>query len=126
MKIKTKGILIFGLMLSIFLVAYIRSYWADEELRKESEMKIARIDSIFVPPKWSPTIYISYYIGKKKYTSSKSDVQYKSSKKDIKKFYEFKYLPNHPKIIRLNFSKQITDTTAILKAGFSREEIEGK
>ncbi|KIA94974.1 MULTISPECIES: hypothetical protein [unclassified Flavobacterium] len=124
MKGNTKGLLIVGFVFILMIFGYMRSYWAEKELKKDGKITIARIDSIFVPPKWSSTIYLSYYIDNKKCTSSKEDVNYKSSKKDIGKFYEFKYLPNSPRIVRLNFSKQITDTTAILKAGFSREEIE--
>lgn len=123
MKKTIKIILVLIPMILIFSVAYLRSNWAEKELEKNGKITIVRIDSIFVPPKWSPTIYVSYYVGNEKHSSTSSGVEYQSSKEDVGKFYEFKFLPNSHKGARLNFSKEITDTTAILKAGFSREEI---
>ncbi|MDN3672847.1 hypothetical protein QWY99_07260 [Flavobacterium branchiarum] len=124
MKVKTKAILFFGGMFSLLLFAYIRGYCTDNKLKENGKKTIARLDSIVTPPKWASTVYLTYYIDNKKYTSFESDIEYKTTKNDIGKFYEMKYLPESPEIVRGNYSKEITDTLAILNAGFSREDIE--
>jgi hypothetical protein len=125
MKVKTKAILILGAMSFIFLFAYIRSHRYEEKLSKGGKITIGKIDSIIRLPKWS-NIYITYYIDNKRYDYHENDLDAEITKNDIGKFYEVRYLQDSPEIIRANYSKQITDTTAILKAGFSREEIENK
>lgn len=122
MKIKTKATLILGIMISLFSFAYVRNYIYEKELKKEGELTIGRIENIINLPKWS-NIFTSYYINNQYYIYHENDLGTKITKTDIGKFYEIKYLPDSPKIIRVNYSKQITDTTAILKAGFTREEI---
>lgn len=94
-----------------------------KRVKNNGKITIGRIDSIFTPHKWASTVYLFYYVGNKKHTSFESDTKYKATKRDIGKFYEIKYLPDSPEIIRVDYSKKITDTTAILKAGFSRKEI---
>lgn len=101
----------------------LRSYQYENKLKVDGETTIGRIDSIVRFPK-SSTVFISYIILNKKYNSFESALDKKISAKDIGKFYEFRYLLDSPEIVRGNYSKEITDTTAILKAGFSREEME--
>ena len=43
--------------------------------------------------------------------------------KNIGKFYYVKYLPKYPDLIIVNFNEEITDTKAILEAGFVKEDI---
>ncbi|MBP4140397.1 hypothetical protein J3S90_01100 [Flavobacterium sp. P4023] len=123
MKLKTKAILVLSPLIFIFVFAYIRTHKFEKEFKNNGKITIGRIDSIFTPPKWASTVYLFYYVGNKKHTSFESDTKYKATKRDIGKFYEIKYLPDSPEIIRVDYSKKITDTTAILKAGFSRIEI---
>lgn len=122
MKVKIKAILVLGFILSFFLFAYIRSYVYKEKFKKEGKITIGRIDSIERLPKWS-IIYVSYYIENKKFNYHEDDLDADITIKDIDKFYEIKYLPDSPEIIRVDYTKEVTDTTAILQAGFSREEI---
>ena len=122
MKVNIKAIIILGSIFSFFLFAYIRSYRYETKIKDEGKITIGRIDSIKRLPKWS-IIYISYNIKNKNYNYHEDDLHTGITKKDIGKFYEIKYLSDSPEIIRVNYSKEITDTTDILKAGFSREEI---
>lgn len=70
-------------------------------------------------------IYIYHIIlAKKKIISFESGLHKKVSPKDIGKFYKIKYLLNSPEIIRGIYSEQIIDSMAILKAGFSKKDIE--
>ncbi len=122
MKKTIKIILVLAPLITVFVVAYFRSNWVDKELKKNGKITIGRIDSIERLPKWS-IIYLSYYINNKKYVFSQDDLDTGITRDDLLKFYEVRYLPSSPEIIRGDYSKQITDTTAILKAGFLREEI---
>ena len=104
------------------LYGQIRSYKYENELKEKGVVTISRIDSIEELPKWS-YLHVSYYIGDKRYTSYENGLHTGISNKDIGKFYEVRYLPESPEIVRGNYSKEITDTIAILNAGFSREDI---
>ncbi|MDN3673041.1 hypothetical protein QWY99_08275 [Flavobacterium branchiarum] len=101
----------------------IRSYKYENKLEENGLVTIGRIDSIVKYPK-SSTIFISYVIMNSKYKSFETALEKKISNKHIGKFYEMKYLTESPEIVRGNYSKEITDTLAILNAGFSREDIE--
>lgn len=124
--IKKKKISPLLILLGFFifvLYGQLRSYRYENKLKAEGQMTIGRIDSIEELPKWS-IIYISYNIKDKNYNYNQDDLHTGITKKDIGKFYEIKYLSSSPEIIRVNYSKQITDTTDILKAGFSMRDIE--
>lgn len=122
MKKTIKVILVLTPLFTIFLVGYFRSNWADNELRKNEKVTISRIDSIKKLPKWSK-IYLSYYLNYKKHVFSEDNLGTGITETDIGKFYEMKYLPDSPEIVRGIYSKEIKDTVAILKAGFSRADI---
>lgn len=100
----------------------IGSYRYDEEFKKSGKVTIGRIDSIQVNPK-REYIYVSYYVDSKKYISIESGLHKKITEKDIGKFYNIKYLSNSPGIIRGVYLKKISDTSEILKSGFSKEDI---
>lgn len=121
-KKKTVPLLILLGFFIFVLYGQLRSYQYENKLKVAGQMTIGRIDSIVRFPK-SSTVFISYIISNKKYNSFESALDKKISGKDVGKFYEFRYLLDSPEIVRGNYSKEVTDTTAILKAGFSREEI---
>ncbi|MDN3672836.1 hypothetical protein QWY99_07205 [Flavobacterium branchiarum] len=115
--------LLFLMAFFIFvLYGQIRSYKYENELKEKGLITIGKIDSIKRLPKWS-NIYISYRIKNEKYNFHENDLKATISLKDIGKFYKVKYLSDSPEIIRVDYSKEITDTIAILNAGFSREDI---
>ena len=122
MKVKTKAILIFGGIFLLLMFAYLWGYNTDNKLKASGVTTIGRIDKIEELPKWS-YLHMSYYIGDKRYISYQNGLHTGISNKDIGKFYEVRYLPESPEIVRGNYSKEITDTIAILNAGFSREDI---
>lgn len=125
MKNRSKKIALFFIIALITFIIYgqIKSYQYEKELLKDGKVTIGRLDSIQENPKRS-YLYMSYFIGNKKYSSFESDLHKKMSKKDIGKFYEVKYLSNSPEIIRGNYSKQIIDSIEILNAGFSIKDLE--
>jgi hypothetical protein len=75
------------------------------------------------------TFYFDYYFNNAKVTVTNSGIN--DSHLDIKIidnmkincFYLAKFEPKYPNVIIVNPEKQVTDTTEILKAGFSIEDI---
>lgn len=110
--------------LIIIFIGYgqFKSILFERELKKNGKITIGKIDSIQTNPKRT-YIYLTYIIGDDKITSFESGLNKKITKKDIGNYYEIRYLDESPEIIRTDFSKKITDTTLILKAGFSKEDI---
>ncbi|NRS90057.1 hypothetical protein HNQ02_002992 [Flavobacterium sp. 7E] len=123
--IKKKNIIPLLILLAFIifvLCAQLRSFQYENRLKREGQSAIGRVDSIVRFPK-SSAVFISYIISNKKYNSFESALDKKISSEDVGRFYEFRYLLDSPKIVRGNYFKEITDTVAILNAGFSREEI---
>lgn len=124
MKRETKLVLIV-ILASIFLfILYgqLRSCNYDNELSKDGEITIGKLDSIQKFPKRS-YIHLSYYIQGKKHSSSESALDTDVHDADIGKFYKIKYLMRNPEIVRGIYSQQVIDTVIILKAGFSKEDL---
>lgn len=122
-KSKILAILIIFFILIFIIYGQLKSYRYEKELLKDGKVTIGKLDSIEEHPKRT-YLHISYYIGKKKIISFESGLNKKVSSKDIGKFYKIKYLLNSPEIIRGIYSEQIIDSMAILKAGFSKKDIE--
>jgi hypothetical protein len=122
-KSKILALLIIFPIIIFIIYGQIKSYIYEKELQKDGKITIGKLDSIEEYPKRT-YLHISYYIGKIKYTSFESGLQKKISPKDIGKFYKIKYLSNSPEIIRGIYSEQIIDNMTILKAGFSKKDIE--
>jgi hypothetical protein len=70
------------------------------------------------------TYYVQYiyFIDNKKYTS-KNQMGFKN-KGRLGDFYKIIYSSKNPKNVEIFLDEKITDTTLILKAGFSEEDIE--
>ncbi|MEO8515882.1 MAG: hypothetical protein ABI426_04015 [Flavobacterium sp.] len=66
--------------------------------------------------------YFVYYINEKRHREIERGGSNGFSKK-INKFYKIKYLEQYEEHILAQFDQQVTDTTQILEAGFSRDEM---
>jgi hypothetical protein len=119
-NLNTKIIII--CIISFILFIQLRAYHFEKELSKNGVFSVGRIDSIVVMPKLT-NIYISYYSEKIKLITPERKKENNVDQDDVGKFYEIKYLKASPSIVRTNFLKQITDSTEIMKAGFSIEDI---
>ena len=115
---KVAGIIV----LSIIIYGQFKSYRYEKELERNGIITIGKLDSIQETPKRN-YLYLSYYIGSKKYISFESGLHKNVLPKDIGKFYKIKYLSNSPEIIRGIYSAEIHNQKEILKSGFSLEEI---
>jgi hypothetical protein len=124
-------ILIVGILLLIYLS--IKSVYIRNEVRSDGNPIIAKFTLKDVLPK-TTTFYFTYYFKGQKVTTGNSGIKYSilNSEKEttaitnlkLNAFYLANFDANYPNVIIVNPLKQITDTTAILKAGFSKDELE--
>ncbi len=114
------GLLLIGLAVLVLIPLYINSRIIYNEIEKQGTIGIGKFVLYKDYPK-SRDFYFDYYKGK-----TKIRVLIKKPpngfSKNLNSFYEIKYLYKHENVI-VNYNKKITDTTLILKAGFSKEDI---
>lgn len=80
----------------------------------------------YISHKRSPKVeenFVIYYINGQKYRANGGRAP-KGFNENIGKFYQIKFAIKNKNHAQAFFDKEITDTVAILEAGFSREEIE--
>ncbi len=119
---KSKGYLIVLLLIAIiFLPIYIVAKIKFSEIEKNGKIGVGKFVEYVRYPK-SRKYYFEYFKYKKKYKVFITNTPEKFSTQ-IGNFYKIKYLDKYDDII-VNFDKKITDTLAILEAGFSREDLE--
>jgi len=113
------SITIVGVILLITFPFYLNAKIKFKKIEKDGKIGIGKFVKYEKKPK-SKHYYFEYYNGKKNI-----DLLTKAPKDFYKKvgsFYKIKYLNEYKDII-VDFDKEITDTTLILKAGFSKEDI---
>ncbi|MBE8725384.1 hypothetical protein C4F50_10535 [Flavobacterium sp. KB82] len=109
-----------------------RDTFIKNEIEKNGKEIIVKFTLKDKQPKIT-SFYFAYFINGKKISSANSGINYSISNSEtetrsidnlkINAFYLAKSISKYPTIIIVNPLKQVTDTIAILKAGFSREEI---
>jgi hypothetical protein len=92
----------------------------DQEIEKNGLETIGRITK-FKGVGGRPYLRFGFY-AKNKLFGSDSPRDYKGEK--IGEFFKVIYSTKNPKVNRIYLDEKITDTILILKAGFSREDIE--
>ena len=106
----------------IFLVIMIiRSYYISYQIENHGQIIIAKYVSYKNYPKSQENHFIYYINGKKVQNyASDNDVDFRQN---IGKFYKIKYLIKYSEIIHPMYEEEVTDTTEILEAGFSKEDL---
>lgn len=131
MKNLIKLSLVTVILISLITVQ-IRSYIVKNNIKKSENFIIARLTSTIRYPK-STDFNFTYIIDGKLITTANGGVDFDILNSDeetrliknlkVNSFYLAKFNPKYPNIIIVDKEKQVTDTVAILKAGFSKEEI---
>lgn len=67
--------------------------------------------------------YFIFHINGKKYKGNGGRAP-QGFKENIGKFYKIIYSEKYQKTVQAFFNEEVTDTTAILKAGFAKEDLE--
>ena len=118
-----------AVIIFLVLIFVFRDLYTKYDTRKNGVEIIVKFDSIQKLPKRS-YYYFSYYLEKKKISTSNSGLKtlFSFNKIDVvcNKFYYAKRNITNPEVIIVDQTNQVTDTLAILKAGFSREDIISK
>ena len=115
-----KLVLVFFVIVLVFLVS--KGYNYKNEVNKNGELTVAKFLYYKNYPK-TTDYYFKYFVNNKTYINIYGQTM-SGFNKNKGKFYEIKYSKSDPNKLIVNFDKEITDTTIILKAGFSREDIE--
>lgn len=123
--------LMFGVII-LLIILIIKSIYSDIKIDKEGKSIVVKLINIKKGPK-TTGFYFSYYSNNKKITTSNCGIDKSifNSKKEteiindleIGAFYIAKYLLENPEQIKVDPNYKITDTIAILKAGFTTEDL---
>ncbi|UOX34213.1 hypothetical protein LXD69_01555 [Flavobacterium sediminilitoris] len=113
--------IILGFLLVLGYLVF-KGYNYKKEINENSKTTIAKFLHYKNFPK-TKKYYFKYFVNEKRFVNSYGQTQ-KGFHKNKGKFYSIKYSKNDPNKIIVNFDKEITDTVAILEAGFSIEDIE--
>lgn len=124
----------FVLLIAVFAILYLclKDIFIKNEIEKNGKEIVVKFTSKVKLPK-TTNFYFTYFINGKKINSANSGITYdvSDSKEETKNinnlkintFYLAKSIAKYPDVIIVNSLKPVTDTTLILKAGFSREDI---
>jgi hypothetical protein len=127
MKNKSKTKLYITLSITIPLLFFIlNDLYLKNKTKKNGIDIIVKFDSVQKLPKRS-YYYFSYYIETKKISTCNSGLkelfEFNAISVTPNKFYKAKRSKNDSKMIIVDQNEQVTDTVAILEAGFSIEDI---
>ncbi|SHG98738.1 hypothetical protein SAMN05444372_112126 [Flavobacterium micromati] len=121
------------IVIIILLTFIARDFYIKSEVKKLNKFTIAKFTLKKNLPKRT-SFYFTYILNQEKIVTANAGIHYDILNSEsetkiiddlkINCFYLAKYDPKHPTIILVDPLQQVTDTTAILKAGFSREDIE--
>ena len=121
------------LIISIILITLItRDFYIKNKVKELNKFTIAKFTLKDDLPKRT-NFYFTYFLDRKKITTANSGIKYSILNTDaetkiidnlkINCFYLAKYDPQYPNTIIVNPEAQVTDTAAILKAGFTKEDL---
>jgi hypothetical protein len=120
MKIFYKSILIL-IVLGVISI-FIKGYLYKQEIKNNNVQTVCKFVLCKTFPKTTKSIF-TYNINNKWYINSYGKCPDNYDKK-INKFFRIYYSSKDFNKIIVDFSKEIKDTTEILNAGFSKEELE--
>ena len=118
---KKLAYIIIGICIVSVLYSVVKSYNNSIQLNNYGMQTIGRVIEIKGISKSKGYIYLYYIDGKPIKSESLIGLEENIRLGD---FYKVNYLPNNPYIKKIITDKKITDTALILKAGFSKEDIE--
>ncbi len=125
-KSKTKLYITLAITIPLLLLI-INDLCVKNETKENGIDIIVKFDSIKKSPK-TTNYFFSYYLDGKKISTCNSRLKKLLEFNKINvvqnKFYKAKRNSEKPEIIIVNQEGQVLDTTLILKAGFSKEDIE--
>lgn len=110
----------------IFLISMIfKTYYGKYEIDNYGKIIIGKYVSHRSYPKTQKNYFVYYINGEQVKNYSTRNISPEFAK-NIGKFYKIKYYDKYPEVIHPLFDQEVTDTAAILGAGFHLEDIEVK
>lgn len=119
-------------LLVLFTLIQGRSYFIAQKIKDSKEQIVVKFTSKERKPKIT-NFYFTYFVDNEKIVSANSGINYSilNSKLEneiidnliLNKFYMAYISKEYPNSIKVDPKKQVTDTVAILEAGFSIEDI---
>lgn len=117
---KSYFIFIIIVVITLFVVS-INARLNLKEIEKSGSILVSKFSNIERYPK-SRDYFFEFYYNYKKNKCHANRVPDGFSN-NVGKFYKLKYLDEYPNLIIVKFDEEVTDTTEILKAGFSKEDL---
>ena len=118
---KKLAYIIIGICIVSVLYSVVKSYNNSIQVNNYGMQTLGRVIEIKGISKSKGYVYLYYIDGKPIKSESLIGLEENIRLGD---FYKVNYLPNNPNIKKILSDKKITDTALILKAGFSKEDIE--
>lgn len=116
----SKYLLILGL---IFFIGFlVKGHYEGVDFRKNLKIGIGKYTARRNYPKTSANFFV-YYIKGKKYRHNVRRMPIEFYSNNLGKFYRIKYSEKYVDMIIVLFDQEVTDTVAILEAGFSVKDI---
>ncbi|MFD2601620.1 hypothetical protein [Flavobacterium suzhouense] len=120
MKNKVLAIIFFSII-GVILYSITKSYIKKNDVENHGKISIGKYVYHESWAKGELNIF-EFYIGKERYKGNGGRAG-KSFSKNIGKFYKIIYSQKYPGVVRALFDEEVTDTMAIFKAGFSKDDI---
>ncbi|MNY23314.1 hypothetical protein D3C86_1569760 [compost metagenome] len=118
-KISKVIVISFFICLSVMIA---RSYYIGYKIDNYGQTIIGKYVLHKSYPKSQENHFI-YYVNSKRMTNYSTENVSLEFKQNIGKFYKMKYLDEYPEAIHPIFDEEVVDTTEILNAGFSKEDL---
>lgn len=118
---KKLSIVIISLLILGIIFIFLKGYWYKKEISENRAKTVCKYVSCKEFPKTSESFF-KYYIDGKPRRNSYGRCP-KDSEEKLNKFFVIYYSTKDVEKIEVDFSTAITDTTTILNAGFTIDEI---
>ena len=114
-------IILFILFLGL-LIMFFKGYKYNQEITEHKDSTICKYTYCKEFPKTTES-HFKYFIRNREYNNTYGGCPDNYEKK-IRKFFALNYSTIDPNKIVVDFTKEITDTTKIFKAGFSKDDLD--
>lgn len=117
---KSYYIFIILILITLFII-WFNARLNLKEIEKSGNILVSKFTKIERYPK-SRDYFFEFYYNFKKTKDYVKEVP-DGFQKNLGKFYRIKYLNKYPDLIIVKFEEEVTDTTEILNAGFTKEDL---
>lgn len=121
MKVKKSYIVFIIIVATSLFIIWINASLRFKEIEKSGNLIVGKFTDIERYPKSRDYFFEFYYNYKR--NRCRVGIVPEGFYNNIGKFYKIKYLDKYPDLILIKFDEEVTDTTEILRSGFSKEDL---